>query len=134
MATQNIKTPRIYKDVDMLFTKNVLSGDINKKLDANAVKQSLMTLLMTKPYERPFHPELGSTLFAQLFEPMRPGMEMSIARSVEQQILNFEPRVSLAHVDCNPDYDNNGYEVTIRFSIQGINEPQDLTVNLTRLR
>lgn len=132
--TQKIKVARLYKDFDMLFTKNALSGDINKKLDVNAVKQSLMNLLLTKPYERPFHPELGSTLNQMLFENMRPGMEMSIARAVEQQILNFEPRVEIINVKCFPDYDNNSYNVKTYFNIIGLNEPQDLTVSLTRLR
>jgi len=132
--TQKLNVARVYKDFDMLFTKNELSGDINKKLDSNAVKQALKNLIMTKPYERPFHPELGSSLMNMLFEPMRPGLEQSIARVVEQQILNYEPRVSIIYVNCRPDYDNNSYEVSIRFDIQGLNEPQDLSVNLTRLR
>ena len=33
MATQKLKVARLYKDFDMLFTKNALSGDVNKKLD-----------------------------------------------------------------------------------------------------
>lgn len=134
MATQKLKVARLYKDFDMLFTKNALSGDVNKKLDVNAVKQSIKTLLLSKPYERPFHPELGSRLYGMLFEPMRPGMEMSLAAAIEQQILNWEPRVNLNSVKARADYNNNGYEVSIRFHVLGINEPQDLTVSLTRLR
>ena len=134
MATQKLQIARLYKDFDMLFTNNALSGDVNKKLDINAVKQALMNLILTKPYERPFHPELGSSIYKMLFEPMRPGLEMSIERALEQQILNYEPRVSVLGIDVWPDYDHNCYEVSIRFLIQGINEPQDLTVNLTRLR
>ena len=132
--TQQLRVARLYKDIDMAFTKNALSGDINKKLDVNAVKQSIKNLLLTKPYERPFHPELGSTLYGMLFEQMRPGLEMSLARTVEQQILNFEPRVDILNIDVTPDYDNNSYEFSIRFLIKGINEPQDLSLNLTRLR
>jgi len=132
--TQQLRVARLYKDIDMAFTKNALSGDINKKLDVNAVKQSIRNLLLTKPYERPFHPELGSTLSRALFEQMRPGLELSLARMVEQQILNFEPRVDILNIDVTPDYDNNSYEFSIRFLIKGINEPQDLSLNLTRLR
>ena len=132
--TQKLRVARLYKDIDMAFTKNALSGDINKKLDVNAVKQSIKNLLLTKPYERPFHPELGSTLYGMLFEQMRPGMEMSLARTVEQQILNFEPRVDILNIEVSPDYDNNSYEFSIRFLVKGINEPQDLSLSLTRLR
>ena len=132
--TQKLNVARLYKDFDMAFTKNSLSGDINKKLDVNAVKQSIKTLLLARPFERPFHPELGSTLWNSLFELMRPGMEIGLERQVEQQIDNYEPRVRLVDVKAQPDYDNNGYNIAIRFFIIGINEPQDLTVSLTRLR
>lgn len=132
--TQSLKIARLYKDIDMAFTKNALSGDINKKLDVNAVKQSIMNLLLTKPYERPFHPELGSRLYTALFEQMRPGMEQSLSRMVEQQILNFEPRVDILNIQVTPDYDDNSYDVSIRFLVKGINEPQDLSLSLTRLR
>ena len=65
---------------------------------------------------------------------MRPGLEQSLSRMVEQQILNFEPRVDILAIEVNPDYDNNSYDFSIRFLIKGINEPQDLSLSLTRLR
>ncbi len=132
--TQKRKVARIYKDIDMAFTKNSLSGDINKKLDVNAVKQSIKTLLLGKPFERPFHPEMGSTLWNSLFENMRPGMEMGLQRQIGQQLNEYEPRADLLSIKANPDYDNNGYDVTIRFIVVGINEPQELTLSLSRLR
>ena len=132
--TQKRKVARIYKDIDMAFTKNSLSGDINKKLDVNAVKQSIKTLLLGKPFERPFHPEMGSTLWNSLFENMRPGMEMGLQRQIGQQLNEYEPRADLLSIKANPDYDNNGYNVTIRFIVVGINEPQELTLSLSRLR
>ena len=132
--TQKRKVARIYKDIDMAFTKNSLSGDINKKLDVNAVKQSIKTLLLGKPFERPFHPEMGSTLWNSLFENMRPGMEMGLQRQIGQQLNEYEPRADLLSIKANPDYDNNGYDVTIRFIVVGINEPQELTLSLSRQR
>ena len=39
--TQKLNIARVYKDIDMSFTKNSLSGDINKKLDVNAVALNL---------------------------------------------------------------------------------------------
>ena len=132
--TQKRKVARIYKDIDMAFTKNSLSRDINKTLDVNAVKQSIKTLLLGKPFERPFHPEMGSTLWNSLFENMRPGMEMGLQRQIGQQLNEYEPRADLLSIKANPDYDNNGYNVTIRFIVVGINEPQELTLSLSRLR
>ena len=62
MALQKLKLSRIYKDLDLSFTANALSGDIGKKFDVNAVKQSVKSLLLTKPSEKFFHPERGSML------------------------------------------------------------------------
>lgn len=134
MAEPKRKISRIYKDIDLSFTANALSGDIGKKLDANAVKQSMKNLLFIHPYERKFHPELGSPLNRMLFEQMAPGNEKILAKLIEQLLTNFEPRVRLVKIDVVPDHDNNAYSVAINFFVLGIEEPQQLSLNLTRLR
>lgn len=134
MALQKLKINRIYKDIDLSFTANALSGDIGKKFDVNAVKQSVKSLLLTKPNEKFFHPERGSGLDQYLFEPMSPGIEISLAKTIELLITNFEPRCQILGIDVTPNYDLNYYYITLNFKVIGINEPQELTVQLTRLR
>ena len=68
MAVQRQKITRLYKDFDLAFGKNAITGDINKKLDVNAVKQSMKNLILTELMERPFQPDLGSALAGLLFE------------------------------------------------------------------
>ena len=133
MATKRQQN-RIYKDIDMSFTLNSLSGDIGKKLDANALKQSLMNLLMIEPYERKFHPELGSPLSELLFSQMTPGLEQSIKIVIGQLIENFEPRVKLKDIAVRANYDQQLYEVGIHYQVIGVDQPQGLSLNLTRLR
>jgi hypothetical protein len=55
---------RIYSDFDLSFAANPVTGDVAKKYDVNAVKQSLKTLVLTRFYERPFQPKLGSPIYA----------------------------------------------------------------------
>ena len=38
MAVQRQKITRLYKDFDLAFGKNAITGDNNKKLNVNAVK------------------------------------------------------------------------------------------------
>ena len=65
-----MNTPsQLYKDLDLTFAKTT-SHDVARRIDVNAVKQSLKSLLLTKPGERLFHPEIGAGLYAILFEPM----------------------------------------------------------------
>ena len=59
---------KIYSDIDLRFTANPISGDVAKKYDVNAVKQSLRNLVLTQYYERPFQPNLGSPIYKLLFE------------------------------------------------------------------
>ena len=128
------KISRIYKDIDLSFTANALTGDIGKKLDVNAVKQSMKNLLFIHPFERKFHPEIGSPLNKMLFENMAPGNEKILQKIIQQLLENFEPRVRMEFIKVFPDHDNNEYTVTIGFFVVGIPEPQQLNLNLTRLR
>ena len=134
MAQLKKKVARLYKDIDLSFTVNSLTGDLGKKFDANAVKQSVKSLLLTKPSEKPFHPDKGSELEKYLFDPMVPGIEISIKKSIELLLTNYEPRVEINFIDINAQYDSNYYSMTLNYNILGINEPQELTANLTRLR
>ena len=56
-----------YVDIDLAFA-NRPSGDVYKKRDAAAVKQSIKNILLTNHYEKPFQPFFGSNLRGMLFE------------------------------------------------------------------
>ena len=58
ITTSQIRT---YKDIDLTF-ENKTSGDIFKKTDAAAVKQSIKNILLTNKTERPFQPYFGANL------------------------------------------------------------------------
>ena len=92
MAILKQKRARIYKDFDLSFGKNSLSGDLNKKLDVNAVKQSMINLVMTKPFERPFNPLLGSEINNLLFEQMDTFTSDAIQKNLKYLFKNYEPR------------------------------------------
>ena len=135
MASVKGKKNRIYTDIDLSFGVNAFSGDINKKLDVNAVKQSIKTLLLTQSGEKPFHPEIGSGIRELLFEPLSPVTAFVLSQKVEDVIENFEPRARLVGVRALPDLDRNSYEISIEFYVQNApTELVDTTVLLERLR
>ena len=134
MADTTGKKARIFKDFDMSFGINAFSGDINKKLDVNAVKQSIKNLLLTQTGEKPFHPEIGSPLYGLLFENMRPGMETVISSRIADVVAAFEPRCKMKAVETQSDYDNNTYNVSMFFHVVGVNKPQSMHMELKRLR
>tara|TARA_B100002019_G_C21163495_1_gene544551 strand:- start:401 stop:805 length:405 start_codon:yes stop_codon:yes gene_type:complete len=134
MAILKRKQARIYKDIDLSFEANSITGDINKKLDVAAVKQSMKNLVMTNTYERPFNPDLSSELRALLFENVEITTANNIKTNLEFLFKNFEPRARIENIECNAQPDLNTYDVSILFTVIGINQPEELTVKLERLR
>jgi phage baseplate assembly protein W len=123
-----------YKDLDLDFTRNVVTNDVVKIEDVNAVKRSVKNLIQTNHFERPFHPELGCGIRELLFENFTPLTGIFIRRKVEEVITNYEPRARLSQVTVNEQPDRNGIEVTVYFYVMNIPEPVSVTTLLQRIR
>jgi phage baseplate assembly protein W len=124
---------RIYQDLDLTFGVTA-TKDVAKRLDVNAVKQSLKNLLFIRKGEKPFRPEIGSDLQRILFEPMD-FLTIDLLRDViTDTVKNFEPRVRLEKVEVVPNYDNNSYDLTLYFYVIGIYTPVTFNLTLQRLR
>ena len=123
-----------YKDLDLDFTRNVVTNDVVKIEDVNAVKRSVKNLIQSNHYERPFHPELGCGIRELLFENFTPLTGIFIRRKVEEVITNYEPRARLSQVTVNEQPDRNGIEVTVYFYVMNIPEPVSVTTLLQRIR
>ena len=120
-ASQNEKrSSRVYKDLNLNFTRNPVTGDVATVTDVNAVKRSIRNLLLTNHYERPFHPEIGSDIPALLFENFGPITGNQLSRNIEEMILNFEPRARVETVECFPVPDSNRYDVRVYFYVENL--------------
>jgi phage baseplate assembly protein W len=129
------RAAQIYSDIDLFFGPKTGSKDITKVIDVTAVKRSVRNLILTNPYEKPFHPEIGSGVRGVLFELMTPITAYVLTMKIEEVIENFEPRARLVGVRAIPNLDNNAYEVTIEFYV--VNAPTELVtmeVLLERIR
>ena len=134
MADEKVKLNRVYKDIDMAFGLNPVSSDIGKKIDVNAVKQSIKNLLLTKPFERKFNPNLASPLNRFLFELATPTTRPMMIRAIEETIGNFEPRCELTSVDVTDASDRNEYRVRIYFYVVNHTQQEVFETYLTRTR
>jgi phage baseplate assembly protein W len=133
MATINRKV-RQFSDLNLAFTKNPVSADVTKKYDEEAIKASLRNLILTKNYERPFHPEIGCQIYYLMFENYDPIMKRVMEQTIKNTIAKFEPRVNLENVQINTNEDANGVEVTIEFRIINTIDPIKLTTLISRVR
>ena len=124
-----------FRDISASFKVNPITDDLIVVTNANAIARSIRNLIMTVPGERPFNPTLGSNVSRLLFDPMDQMTSMNIRSEIEHTIRKFEPRVELLEVIVNPNYDENEYDIIIKFKIIGIEiEPQQLqfALELTR--
>lgn len=125
---------KIYSDIDFTFTKKPVVGDIALSFDEMAVVRSVRNLLLTKHYEKPFNPDMGSNIDAILFEPISPVTATTLEKEVESVITNYEKRAKLKEIVVAPYPDRNAYDVTISFYIENATLPTTVTLLLERNR
>lgn len=134
MAQQTFERTNVYKDFDLSFTFNPLTGDIGSKTDVNAINQSVRNLINTNFYERPFKPEMGSNIRAILFEQADVITTLDLKQSITEVITNYEPRVTLQDVIIQDEPDKNAYNISIIYLINGQNNVAQFDTILKRLR
>ena len=125
---------KIYSDIDFTFTKKPVTGDIALSYDTQAVIRSIRNLLLTRNYERPFNPDLGSSLDALLFELISPLVAPAIEREIQTMIENYEPRATIDTVTVTPLTDQNAYNIFLSFYIENATLPTTVTLLLERNR
>lgn len=115
----NISTSRSsnYKDIDLTFKAKGTSGDIFKKENAAAVKQSIKTLLLTNKLEKPFNTDFGGDIQGRLF-----GLAIdSTASEIKDQVLytieKYEPRAEVLDLIVTLDPDRNSLHVNVEFKV-----------------
>jgi len=128
------RSNRVYKDLDLNFTRNPVTNDLSKVEDVNAVKRSVRNLVQTNFFEKPFHPEIGCGVRELLFENYTPIIGIFLKRKISEVITAYEPRVSLQNISLEDDGDRNRLKVSIYFYVQGVPEPVVVETYLQRLR
>ena len=108
-----------FKDLSVTFKSHPVTDDLVQVKDKAAIVQAIQSLLLTRKGERPFQPELGCDVQNMLFEPLDYASAGGIKQEIRETIERYEPRVSIAQLNCTPDYDNNGYNVEMQYTIIG---------------
>jgi phage baseplate assembly protein W len=111
-----------------------VSNDVAVSYDEQAVIRSIRNLLLTRHYERPFNPDLGSNIDMVLFEMVSPLNALTLQKEIETVISNYEPRAKMKTISVQPNPDNNSYNVTLTFYIENATSPTTVTLFLERNR
>jgi len=134
-VTNNSKrSSRIYKDLNMSFTKNPATKDVARLFDVQAIKRSVKNIILTNKYERPFNPDFGCNLRGFLFENITEPLLVIIKDRVAMAIEKYEPRVSVEDIVVQNSSDPNGINIQVSFLINGVEAPVTVSTFLQRVR
>jgi len=126
---------RGFKDISMSFQVNPITSDIIAIKNETAIARSVRNLVLTRPGEKFFNPNLGSRVYETLFDNMDDISASIVEDDIRDTIDNYEPRVKLVSVKATPDYQGNAFDVVITYNIIGIDAlPQQLAFALQPTR
>ena len=134
VVTENRSDVTVYSDFFTDFSRNAVTGQLNKKTNAEAVKQSVRNLLLTDKLERLYQPSVGAGLRALLFENATPFTQMQVQSYINEAIRNHEPRAELISTELEFKNDQHTAEIVVTFAIINIEDPVTITIGLERTR
>ena len=134
LTNNSKRSNRIYKDLNMSFTKNPATKDVARLFDVQAIKRSVKNIILTNKYERPFNPDFGCNLRGFLFENITEPLLVIIKDRVAMAIEKYEPRVSVEDVVVKNSTDPNGIRISVSFLINGVEAPVTVSTFLQRVR
>ena len=129
------RVSKSFKDISLSMQTNPLNFDLIAITNETAISRSIRNLVYTVPGEKFFNQKLGSNISNSLFENIDSISASAIQSEIEDTITNYEPRVDLIGVDVEPNYENNEFNVTVKYYIIGIEAlPQQLSFALQPTR
>jgi len=124
-----------FKDLSVTFKPHPITGDLISVKDDNAIKQSIVNLLLTNKGERFFEPEIGASISELLFEPLDYGVAALIQTKIRDTLTQYERRINILDIRAEPDEVNNGFEVELIFEVIGREDiPTNVNFFLERTR
>ena len=128
MATVK-QSARDYSDFSLFFTKHPNTNDVNIIKNVESVKQSIKNLLLTRNYEKLFHPEIGCQIHSLLFETYSPVVSSVMTNTIQNVLERYEPRIRVIHVNVIDKSNQNEVDITVTFAL--INSDRTFTVTTT---
>lgn len=126
---------RTFRDLDLSFDPHPFTKDLLVKKDTEAIKNAIFNLINTRPYDRPFHPEIGCQIHSLLFENFTPVTQAVAEKSVFDVLSKFEPRIDIVQVSVTQSInDENEMVVSVMFLYDNTSEPITVSTSLNRVR
>ena len=142
MATINIadkyttveKKVELFSDFGVDLQAHPVKKDLIRYTNENAIKRSILNILLTNYHERFYQPYFGANLRQMLFEPATPDTLANIRNYIISAVKRFEPRVNIISVTLTLSQDEHQVYVNMTFSIINNSAPVTLNFILNRVR
>ena len=112
-----------FKDISMTFQSNPLNDDLIALKNENAIARTIRNIVFTLPGEKFFNSSFGSRITESLFDNIDDITATIIVDEIRESIETYEDRVQVIDVLADPNFENNGFDVTITYEIIGRNVP-----------
>lgn len=129
------KQPEYYADVPLNMDRNLITGQLARLTNDDAVKQSMVALALTSPKERFYQPWIGSRIQESLFDLIDdPNTLEEIRKSLQTCYDTNEPRVNIENIELEEDIENYGYNIRVTFSSINIQQLETVDIFVSRVR
>lgn len=115
-----------YSDININLEAHPGTGDVLKRLDVDAVKQSMKNIIFGDAFDVPFNPHYGAGLRRLMFENITESTIAVARRKVMLALSEFEPRVVIEDLYIGDD-GQNGLNIGVKFHVIG--NPSSHTLN-----
>tara|TARA_B100000427_G_scaffold278968_1_gene248936 strand:+ start:167 stop:568 length:402 start_codon:yes stop_codon:yes gene_type:complete len=126
-----LKRSKTFRDINLSFRMHPITNDLMVLKNEDAIKRSVVNIVMTVIGEKPFLNDFGSQMNASLFELDTSLQYISIENQIISALNNYEPRIRIVEVRVTIDGENNEMSAQISYDIIGMNfDTQEIDVLL----
>ena len=132
--TSTTRRAELYSDFFVGLDIHPGKKDLARTTNENAIKRSIINLLLTDYDERIYQPNLGANLKYLLFEPAD-GETLSLMRQqIDTCLSKFEPRMNVQSLQLETSADEQQINITLVFNTVTITKPITINLILNRVR
>lgn len=123
-----------YKDIDFRLEEDPKTLDIKALEDENAIKVSVINLVLTKMGEKLFQLPKGTNISKLLMDNINPAVIFRLQRQISFVLENYEPRIEVENVQVFFYEEQHLLTAKIYFRIIGSVKILDIDLPLNTLR
>lgn len=123
-----------FSDVNLGFFPHPLTGNVDPKINIEAIRQAVKVLFLLNPYDVPFNKSSFTDMKRYLFENINHLTASNIVKRIEWAVKTFEKRVKFISAAVIPFDTDDGFEVTVTYQIKALNFTDTLTHRFQRVR